>query len=198
MYEAAAIVHSASEITHDHFRLKGKLLSRGLWAALASLATVLLAGMACSQPDSAVAWGYAGAGAPEHWASLSDEYATCANSRQQSPIDIAGYDNSDSTPISFDYSGVIQSINDDGRFVRVGFGPANTLSVGQRTYDLKSAHFHFPSEHLIGDESFSAELHLIHNDGVRALDGAPNKLQPNVRRFHTVPVARYDMPVHFA
>ena len=95
------------------------------------------------------------AGAPEHWASLSDEYATCANGRQQSPIDIAGYDNSDSTAISFDYSGEIQSINDDGRFVHVGFGPANTLSVGQRTYDLKSAHFHSPSEHLIGDESRS-------------------------------------------
>jgi len=160
LYEAAAIVHSPSEMMNNLYKLKDKL-----WrAVVACLTTVLLAGMACTQPDPAVEWGYTGAGAPEHWASLSDEYATCANGRQQSPIDIAGYDNSDSTPISFDYSGLIQSINDDGRFVHVGFGPANTLSVGQLTYALQSAHFHSPSEHLLDGESFAAEMHLIHTD----------------------------------
>ena len=43
-------------------------------------------------------------------------------------------------------------------------GRGNTLSVGRRTYELKSAHFHSPSEHLINGASFAAELHLVHAD----------------------------------
>ena len=120
--------------------------------------------MACGGPEPAVAWGYSGAGAPEHWASLSDEFATCANGRQQSPIDITGYVSSDAPPISFDYRGEATSIRYDGLFIHVDFGPGNTLSVGQHTYMLKSAHFHSPSEHLIDGESFAAELHLVHAD----------------------------------
>ncbi len=135
-----------------------------LWAAVACLVTVLLGGMACSEADSAVNWGYDGVGAPEHWASLSEGYATCANGRQQSPIDIAGYDSSDTSPIAFAYRDMTGSIRNDGRFVHVDFAPGNTLSVGQRTYALKSAHFHSPSEHLIEGKSFAAELHLVHAD----------------------------------
>ena len=135
-----------------------------VWAAVACLTTVLLTGMACSGADPAATWGYDGAGAPEHWASLSEEYAACADGRQQSPIDIAGYDRTDTTPISFAHSGEAESIRNDGRFVHVDFVPGNTLNVGQRTYALKSAHFHTPSEHTIDGESFAAELHLVHID----------------------------------
>ena len=124
----------------------------------------LLGGMGCSQTDPLVRWGYSGVGAPEHWASLSDEFATCANGRQQSPIDIAGHISSGAPPIAFGYRGEAESIRYDGLFVHVDFGPGNTLSVGQRTYALKSAHFHSPSEHLIDGESFAAELHLVHAD----------------------------------
>ena len=41
---------------------------------------------------------------------------------------------------------------------------ATLLSVARRTYELKSAHFHSPSEHLIDGASFAAELHLVHAD----------------------------------
>ena len=57
-----------------------------------------------------------------------------------------------------------QAVRNDGRSVHVDYGPGNTLSVGQRTYALKSAHFHSPSEHLIDGASFAAELHLVHAD----------------------------------
>ncbi len=116
------------------------------------------------QPDQLVRWGYSGAGAPEHWASLSDDFVTCANGKYQSPIDIAGYVSGDAPPISFEYSGETTSIRYDGLFVHVEFGPGNSLTAGQRTYALKEAHFHSPSEHLIDGESFAAELHLVHAD----------------------------------
>lgn len=123
-----------------------------------------LGGMPRSQTDPPLRWGYSGACAPEHWASLSEEFAACADGRQQSPIDIAGYTSNDAPPISFDYSGEAMSIRYDGLFVHAEFGPGNTMRVSERTYALKSAHFHSPSEHLIDGESFPAELHLVHAD----------------------------------
>ena len=109
-------------------------------------------------------WGYSGPGAPEHWASLSDEYAACADGTQQSPIDITGYDQGDAEPISMDYSGDATSITNDGKFIRVDYLSGNTFGVGPRSYQLKSAHFHTPSEHLIDGERFAAELHLVHEN----------------------------------
>ena len=144
--------------------LKSKLRPIVVWVKLLCLMAALLTVEACTQHDSAVKWGYDGPGAPEHWASLSEEYATCADGQRQSPIDIAGYESSDVAPLSFAYSGDATAVRDDGRFVHVDYGPGNTLSLGQRTYALKSAHFHSPSEHLIDGASFPAELHLVHVD----------------------------------
>ena len=156
--------YSTSEMMDNPHSLKCAPRPAVLWAGLVCLVTVLLGGMACSGADPAATWGYDGVGAPEHWASLSEEYATCANGQQQSPIDIAGYDSSNASPIAFAYRDMTGSIRNDGRFVHVDFAPGNTLSVGQRTYALKSAHFHSPSEHTIEGESFAAELHLVHAD----------------------------------
>ena len=58
-----------------------------IWQTLVCLMVALLTGAACDRHDQAVKWGYDGPGAPEHWASLSEEYTTCANGRRQSPVD---------------------------------------------------------------------------------------------------------------
>ena len=131
---------------------------------LACLLAALLAGPGCDRPDQVVRWGYDGPGAPEHWATLSEEYAICADGSQQSPIDITGYDRGDVAPISFSYSADATAVRNDGRSVHVDYAAGNTLSVGQRTYKLKTAHFHSPSEHRIDSSSFAAELHLVHAD----------------------------------
>ena len=112
----------------------------------------------------AVEWGYDGAGAPENWASLSEEYTTCADGGQQSPVDITAYEEGVGGPISFSYGGDARAVRNDGKFVHVDYAPGNTLSVGQRTFELKSAHLHSPSEHRIDGVSFAAELHLVHAD----------------------------------
>ena len=149
----------------NRFSLRSKPGLTVIWPTLAfCLMAALLTGTACTRQDQAVKWGYDGPGAPEHWASLSEEYATCADGHRQSPIDVSGYDRGDAAPISFSYSGDATGVRNDGRSVHVDYGPGNTLSVGQRTYALKSAHFHSPSEHLIDGASFAAELHLVHAD----------------------------------
>ena len=119
---------------------------------------------ACTQQDTKVEWAYDGPGAPEHWASLSEEYATCDSGLRQSPIDIAGYETVSAAPVSFSYAGDALAVRNNGRYVQVDYGPGNTMSAGQGTYALKSAHLHSPSEHLIDGEGFAAELHLVHTD----------------------------------
>ena len=115
-------------------------------------------------PADAVEWGYTGPGAPENWASLSEEYATCADGQQQSPIDITGYEMTDAEPISFLYDSDAAAVRNDGRFVHIDYAPGSMLSVDKQIFELKTAHLHSPSEHWIDGVSFAAELHLVHAD----------------------------------
>ena len=144
---------------------------------LALLAAALWMGMACDREPSApstvdnsatsadaVEWGYGGPGAPKNWASLSEEYAACADGEQQSPIDIVGFKRADAKPISFLYDSDAVAVRNDGRFVHIDYPPGNTLKVGQQIFELRSAHLHSPSEHRIDGASFAAELHLVHSD----------------------------------
>ena len=90
----------------NRFSLRSKPGLTVIWPTLAfCLMAALLTGAACTRQDQSVKWGYDGPGAPEHWASLSEEYATCADGQRQSPIDVSGYDRGDAAPISFSYSG---------------------------------------------------------------------------------------------
>ena len=114
--------------------------------------------------SSPVEWGYSGPGAPEHWASLSPDFAACANGKQQSPIDISGYVTGDLGAISFAFEEKQVTLHNDGRQVRAEFASGNVSTLGGREYQLKSAHFHSPSEHTIDGKGFAAELHLVHAD----------------------------------
>ena len=114
--------------------------------------------------DSSVEWGYEGPTGPQNWASLAEEYADCGEGKQQSPIDITGYQEGDAGPISFSYSADATAVRNEGKAVHVDYAPGSTMSVGRRTFELKSAHIHSPSEHLVDGVSFAAELHLVHAD----------------------------------
>ena len=135
-----------------------------------ALGCLLLAVSACGGGEYApmtaetVEWGYDGLIGPEHWASLSEEYASCAYGKQQSPVDIAGYEEGNAGPIWFSYGGNATSVHNDGLFVHFDYAPGNTLSFGQQSFELQSAHLHSLSEHTIDGVSFAAELHLVHAD----------------------------------
>ena len=101
---------------------------------------------------------------PAELASLSEEYSACGDGRQQSPIDISGYQRGEAGPISFSYCTEATVVRNEGKAVHVDYAPGSTMRVGQRAFELKSAHIHSPSEHLIDGVSFAAELHLVHAD----------------------------------
>ncbi len=130
---------------------------------IALVLILLIMATACSN-SSPVEWGYSGPGAPEHWASLSPDFAACANGKQQSPIDISGYVTGDLGAISFAFEEKQVTLHNDGRQVRAEFASGNVSTLGGREYQLKSAHFHSPSEHTIDGKGFAAELHLVHAD----------------------------------
>ena len=125
--------------------------------------------MAACGDSSPVEWGYSGPGAPEHWASLSPDFAACANGKQQSPVDITGYVTGDLGPISLAFGEAEATLHNDGRQVRAEYESGNVSVLGGREFGLKSAHFHSPSEHTVDGESFPAELHLVHADSAENL-----------------------------
>lgn len=134
--------------------------------------------------DHAVEWGYEGPIGPQNWASLAEEYSACGEGRQQSPIDITGYEVGGAGAISFSYGTDATAVRNEGKAVHVDYAPGSTMSVGRRTFGLRSAHIHSPSEHLIDGVGFAAELHLVHADadgdlavaGVMLDLGGPNPM----------------------
>ena len=112
----------------------------------------------------ALEWGYSGPGGPEHWASLAPEYAPCDEGVQQSPIDIAGYEDGDAPGLSLSYDGDVSGVALVRGSIVVSFGPDSSLVLAERRYELQSAHAHAPAEHRVDGEEFAAELHVLHQD----------------------------------
>ena len=152
-------------------------LLRGLLLGGAGLGPSVLLGC-----GGRVEWGYSGSGGPGVWASLSEDYVMC-DGRQQSPVDLTGYTLGRRSPLAFSY-GTPGRVRNDGAFVHVDYPGGNSLVSDGRSYDLKSAHVHAPSEHAVDGEAFAAELHLVHADaeghfavvGLLFADGEPSPL----------------------
>lgn len=109
-----------------------------------------------------VDWGYTGAGAPENWANISPDNATCADGMMQSPIDITGYQMGDAPPLSFSFRRGVTEISNDGKMLEAEYAPRNRLGFAERTYELASARWHSPAEHRFDGEELPAELQLVH------------------------------------
>ena len=109
-------------------------------------------------------WAYAGAGAPERWASLQPDFATCASGTRQSPIDIRDGIGVQLDPVRFDYlAGGFRVLN-NGHTIQVNVAAGNTIQVLGRRYELVQFHFHRPSEERVNGRSFDMVAHLVHKD----------------------------------
>ena len=141
--------------------------SLGSTLVIAALAATLV--VACGGEEvveevkETIEWGYTGAGAPENWASISPDNERCASGTQQSPIDITGYQQGDSPPISFSYRKEAESVTNAGTSISVKYPSGNRLGFGERTYQLETIYGHTPSEHHIDGKSYPLELQLLHS-----------------------------------
>lgn len=57
------------------------------------------------------------------------------------------------------------TVHNKGDNLYVDFGKSDlVLNLNDRRYQLVSAHFHTPSEHLIGGQQFAGEIHFVHKE----------------------------------
>ena len=133
---------------------------------------------ACSKTDHEVHWGYTGEGAPEHWGSLSPDFATCDAGKHQSPIDLVN-------AVPIDEAGIerrlgegiltmtqrahILDLIDNGHTVQVTNDVPISLQLGDTVYELAQFHFHSPSEHTIDGQHAQLEVHFVHKSAAGEL-----------------------------
>ncbi len=109
-------------------------------------------------------WSYEGKTGPTHWASLSEENALCGTGTQQSPIDITESTTSDLAPLTFNYSPIPLSIENNGHTIKVGADTAGLLKIGDDEYQLLQFHSHSPSEGAINGERADMVVHMVHKN----------------------------------
>jgi carbonic anhydrase len=135
-------------------------------------------------PPESPSYSYSGATSPPHWASLSEEYATC-NGDAQSPVDIVGVQPGDAlAPLRVAYATSPAQVNLDGHLTQVDLDAPGHLHFQGRRYALEQFHFHTPSEHTRAGRHFPAEAHLVHAGdggdvavvGVWVKEGAENAM----------------------
>lgn len=107
-------------------------------------------------------WGYTGAAAPIHWASMSEKFRLCGNGKNQSPININNDFDVNLPTIAFDYAGKARRISNNGHTIQVNIGKNSQMSVEGDFFQLKQFHFHSPSENTINGQSFPLEAHFVH------------------------------------
>ena len=112
----------------------------------------------------AVHWGYTGHLGPEHWGKLSHDFSACSEGKNQSPINLAGFIESELKPIEVHYEAGGNEIINNGHTIQVNFIPGSKISFDGREFELKQYHFHAPSENHINGESYPMEVHLVHAD----------------------------------
>jgi carbonic anhydrase len=131
---------------------------------------------------AAVLWGYSGSEGPENWVRLTPNYSSCC-AKKQSPIDLAGFIESDLKPIRFAYRGGGSELINNGDAVQMNYAPRSTIEVDGHAFELKQFHFHALSDNHISGRSFPIEAHLVHGEkdgnlavvAVMLQEGAPNQ-----------------------
>lgn len=112
-------------------------------------------------------WSYDGETGPEHWASLSSDYAACDGS-QQSPIDLTDASSAAGPSLQTSYSPAGAEVTDTGHAIQVNT-TGGTMTIGGTTYDLQQFHIHTPSEHAVDGSRYAGEIHLVHQAGPEQL-----------------------------
>ncbi|TXD98049.1 carbonic anhydrase family protein [Psychrobacter frigidicola] len=131
-------------------------------------------------------WSYAGDTGPESWGNV-DGASACKIGTEQSPINInnviAKMAKTASAPtVNYSKSSNLR-INDNGHtIVYTPTAQNNIITINNERFELKQFHYHTPSEHQFGGQSYPSEIHFVHANskgnlaviGVMLQVGQPN------------------------
>ena len=103
-------------------------------------------------------------------------YATCSIGKHQSPVNLSIQSHKDQLDkLRFKYPADKPVFYNSGHGIQVNTSDnyQGHLKIGDEIYPLIQFHFHEPSEHVIGEKQFPAELHFVHvrEDGKIAVVG---------------------------
>nr|WP_300309271.1 carbonic anhydrase family protein [Halomonas sp.] len=135
-----------------------------------AIAAALSVAFGTAAVASEVKWSYEGETGPEHWASLHENFASCAGD-QQSPIDIqpSSVVDAELLPLEINWNESVDlHVANTGHGVQDNGADFGTATINGKPYTLKQFHFHHPSEHTIDGKHFPAEAHFVH----QASDGS--------------------------
>jgi carbonic anhydrase len=139
-----------------------------------SLAMMMLAATAQAAASEAH-WSYQGENGPENWGELSAKYALCRDGKNQSPIDLVADFKVGLPELVFEYHGTPLRETHNGHTIMLTVAGGNFLDVPEKSwrYELQQGHFHSPSEHTVGGQTYPMEIHLVHlaEDGQIAVVG---------------------------
>ena len=109
-----------------------------------------------------VEWGYTGPTGPDHWSTLSKDYAICNSGEQESPIDLKDAIPADLGRLAIAWKPLAIRATNNGHTVQYDAPPGSSFAVGGKTYALAQFHIHHPSEHLLNGRRFPLEIHFVH------------------------------------
>lgn len=154
-------------------------------------------------------WSYEGETGPEHWGSLSPDFALCAQGQSQSPIDVQGTAEVDLPNLELNYAPTPVVITNNGHSIQVDYAPGSSMVLDGVRYELAQFHFHSPSEHTVNGVNAAAEMHLVHKSADGALAVVGVLIEPGVQnsRFDPIwknlpaqagPAQRFDQTINVA
>ena len=134
--------------------------------AIAVAAPLLMLVAAPAAANGGAHWSYSGSTGPAKWASLENDFGSCALGRTQSPIDIhdSAAKKADLPAIMFDYKPAPLKIIDNGHTIQVNYAPGSFITVGGKQFELVQFHFHKPSEEKVNGKNYDMVAHLVHKD----------------------------------
>ena len=118
--------------------------------------------------DHEVYWTYEGEKNPNQWEPVDAAYEACERGEAQSPIniDVTNIEQQSSiSEIQLQYHNATIAILNNGHTIQANVKPeGQSLTVGDKSFNLVEMHFHQPSEHQLNGKNYDMEAHLIHED----------------------------------
>eukprot|EP00253_Pinus_taeda_P007084 PITA_07084 len=116
--------------------------------------------------DTELDFAYEGARGPSHWGDLKEEWRTCDNGKEQSPIDLV-MKNIEIFPslgkLQKSYRAANASLKNRGHDIMVRWAEgAGTIRIDGTSFTLVQCHWHSPAEHTINGKRYPLEIHMVH------------------------------------
>eukprot|EP00252_Welwitschia_mirabilis_P023575 TRINITY_DN669_c0_g1_i5.p1 TRINITY_DN669_c0_g1~~TRINITY_DN669_c0_g1_i5.p1 ORF type:complete len:295 (-),score=10.52 TRINITY_DN669_c0_g1_i5:154-1038(-) len=132
----------------------------------------------CQEVDDQIDFDYGeGPKGPSNWGNIKEEWKTCGEGKQQSPIDIiteCAVLRPNLGHLRRHYVASEAKLVNRGHDIQVKWpSGGGSIMINGTNFTLNQLHWHTPSEHTINGKSCAMELHLVHQsqDGKIAVIG---------------------------